>query len=243
MRLEGKPVSDKVDSWTKLRTGKGKKLFAVMVRPNEGDLAYLRGIQRKGEKVGVQVDAEEFDDVWDAREHIFFDSSSYHGIIAMGPDSFLAKSTIPPDKDVDGATPDSQWYACTADAVMEILWHYDIDPSGKHVVIVNRSQTVGLPLAQMMLDGDATVTVCHSKTEHLRRHTSAADIVVTAVGKGPIFTKPEDFKPGAIVIDVGMDADLRGDVDFEACRVENYATNKDVGRVTTSMLMKHVGEA
>lgn len=241
MRLEGKPVSDKVDSWIKLRTGKDKKLLAVMRNPGEGDRAYLRGIERKGEKVGVQVDAEEFDAALDMVRYVDEHSEAYDGIIAIG--SCLLKHIVPPEKDVDGFHDNSPWYACTADAVMEILWHYDIDPAGKHVVIVNRSQTVGRPLAEMMLDGDATVTVCHSQTKHLRRHTSAADIVVTAVGKGPIFTQPEDFAPGAIVIDVGMDADLRGDVDFEACRVETYATNKDVGRVTTSVLMRHVGEA
>ena len=244
MRLEGKPVSLEIDD-TRLSFSNDPSLLVAMLNPNEGDLAYLRAIERKGEKVGVRVDSFEADSFYHGRSIINDNVDEYSGIIVLDSTHgySILKSYIPDERDVDGANTSSPWYSATADAVMEILDFYGVDLEGKHVVIVNRSRTVGRPLAEMMLSRDATVTVCHSHTKHLRRHTSMADIVVTAVGKGTLFTQPEDFKPGAIVIDVGMDKDLRGDVDFEACRIETYATNKDVGAVATSMLMAHVKEA
>lgn len=244
MRLEGKPVSDEIDD-TRRSFSSDPSLLVMLYKPNEGDLAYLRAIERKGEKVGVEVESVEVKKTLAGVDYLHNSTEHHSGVIVL--DSYFTcgglKQFIPSEKDVDGANPRSPWYSATADAVMEILDFYGVDLEGKHVVIVNRSRTVGRPLAEMMLSRDATVTVCHSKTNRLRRYTSMADIVVTAVGKGPLFTQPEDFKPGAIVIDVGMDKDLRGDVDFEACRVENYATNKDVGAVATSMLMAHVKEA
>ena len=244
MRLEGKPVSDEIDD-TRLSRTDDPSLLVAMLNPSEDDHAYLRAIERKGEKVGVKVDSFEADSLYHGLGIINDNVDEYSGIIVLDstPGYSVLKRRIPDERDVDGANSSSPWFSATSDAVMEILDFYGVDLEGKHVVIVNRSRTVGRPLAEMMLSCDATVTVCHSQTKRLRRHTSMADIVVTAVGKGPLFTQPEDFKPGAVVIDVGMDKDLRGDVDFEACRVENYATNKDVGAVATSMLMAHVKEA
>ena len=133
--------------------------------------------------------------------------------------------------------------ACTPFGVMKMLEKYGIDPKGKTAVVLGRSNIVGKPMAMLLLNADATVTVCHSKTENLQKVCASADILVVAIGKAK-FVTADMVKEGAVVIDVGMDRDengkLCGDVDFEA--VENKASYitpvpGGVGPMTITMLM------
>lgn len=163
--------------------------------------------------------------------------------------------SILPEKDVDGLNPSNMGRAmykrygllpCTPAGIMVLLSRYSVDARGKHAVIVNRSPEVGKPLAMLLLNRDATVTVCHSKTKGIEDHTRRADILVSAVGGRPQFLIREDMvKPGAAVIDVGMnrvEGRLCGDVDFE--RVLHRASYISpvpggVGPMTIVMLLRN----
>ena len=128
---------------------------------------------------------------------------------------------------------------------MELLKYYRIDPAGKRAVVVGRSNIVGKPMALLLLAADATVTVCHSRTKNLAAVTREADILVSAVGRAGMIT-PDMVKPGAVVIDVGMNRDgngkLCGDVDFDAVApVASYLTPVPggVGPMTVTMLLRN----
>ncbi len=134
---------------------------------------------------------------------------------------------------------------CTPAGVMNLLDAYGINPKGKHAVIIGRSNIVGKPMAMLLLHADATVTICHSKTENIKDITREADILVAAVGR-PKFVTEDMIKPGAVVIDVGInrgaDGKLCGDVDFEAaCRVASAVTPVPggVGPMTIAMLLEN----
>ena len=138
---------------------------------------------------------------------------------------------------------------CTPAGIIEMLHHENIATAGKNCVIVGRSNIVGKPMAMLMLRENATVTVCHSKTENLASFTSNADILIAAVGRAKMITA-DMVKPGAAVIDVGMNRDengkLCGDVDFESVsKVAGAITPVPggVGPMTVAMLMRNTAEA
>ena len=159
---------------------------------------------------------------------------------------------IAPAKDVDGChfvqkgklwTGEPELIPCTPYGVIKLLDHYNIPIEGKSAVVVGRSNLVGKPLAQLLLDRNATVTICHSRTRDLGEVTSRADIVCVAIGKAK-FLKADMVKEGAVVIDVGMDRDengkLCGDVDFAAVKDKaSYITpvSGGVGPMTITMLL------
>ncbi len=159
---------------------------------------------------------------------------------------------IPPQKDVDGFSEENIGklcmdekclVACTPNGVMKMLEKYGIDPKGKHAVVIGRSNIVGKPMAMLLLNADATVTVCHSKTKNLREECLRADILVAAIGKAKFVTS-DMVKEGAVVVDVGMNRDesgkLCGDVDFENVKEKcSYITPVPggVGPMTITMLM------
>ncbi|MFN8792416.1 MAG: bifunctional 5,10-methylenetetrahydrofolate dehydrogenase/5,10-methenyltetrahydrofolate cyclohydrolase [Bdellovibrionales bacterium] len=161
---------------------------------------------------------------------------------------------IPFEKDVDGFTKTSLGalargralaVSCTPAGVMELLKHYQIDVAGLHCVVVGRSLIVGKPMALLLLNADATVTVCHSRTRNLQQITKSADLVVVAAGK-PGLLGAEDFKKGAIVLDVGIHRDgpkkVRGDVRFEGLDKVAKAASPvpgGVGPMTIMMLMQN----
>src|SRR5579863_661876 len=180
-----------------------------------------------------------------------------HGILVQLPlpphiDSHKVIEAIAAEKDVDGfhvanagalMTGLPQFRPCTPYGVVKMLEAYDIPISGKHAVVIGRSNIVGKPMALLLLEAGATVTVCHSKTTDLSRHTRSADIVVAAVGKRNILTG-DMVKPGATVIDVGMNKNdagkLCGDVDFASVsQVAGYVTPVPggVGPMTITMLL------
>lgn len=188
--------------------------------------------------------------------------ANIHGILVQAPVprhlSFEAiVAAIDPAKDVDGFHPVNLGrllrgqpcsVACTAKGVMAMLRRYGIDPAGKHAVVVGRSTVVGKPTALLLLEADATVTVCHRYTEDLGYFTRQADILVVAVGKPGLITA-DMVKPGAAVIDVGItrvDGNVVGDVDFAAVReVAGWLTPVPggVGPMTVAMLMENTVEA
>ena len=173
--------------------------------------------------------------------------------LPMGLDEVSAISTIAPGKDVDGLNPYNLGMLlqkapgivpCTPKGVVVMLRHYGIPIAGSHVVIVNRSKLVGRPLSQLLLNSDATVTVCHTKTRELSSLCKEADILVTGLGHRSQTVIGESMvKPGAAVVDVGtsvVNGKLMGDVDFDAvCRVAGHITPVPggVGPMTIAMLL------
>ncbi len=182
-----------------------------------------------------------------------------HGILLQHPvphliDERSAFDAISIEKDVDGVT--TQGFAqnafgfaafpsCTPAAIMAILDYYSLPISGKHAVVIGRSPILGKPVSAMLLNKDATVTTCHSKTVHLENIVRSADIVVAAVGK-PRFVQGGWIKPGAVVLDAGYNPGNIGDVDFEACLPYASAITPvpaGVGPVTIATLLKHTVDA
>ena len=165
---------------------------------------------------------------------------------------------IDPEKDVDCFTDVNTgklWLGqhdiapCTAHGIIELLDYYNIDVAGKNCVIVGRSNIVGKPVAALLLEKNATVTICHSKTKDLYKHTTQADIIISAVGK-PKFITWGLVKHGAVVIDVGINRDengkVCGDVDFDGVQDKVCAITPvpgGVGPMTVAVLMKNTLEA
>jgi len=159
---------------------------------------------------------------------------------------------IPPHKDVDGFNPynvgrsliglEPYVYSCTPLGIIKLLEKYSINLEGKNIVVVGRSNIVGKPLAAMLINKSATVTICNSKTINLKDITNKADILISAIGKPKFFTS-DYIRQGAVVIDVGINRDdntLVGDVDFEHVKdIASYITPvpKGVGPMTIAMLM------
>lgn len=177
--------------------------------------------------------------------------------LPMGWDGRELMELIDPKKDVDGLTytnigmlwsGDAMHYPCTAKGIDYLLHENGIRFTGKHVVIVGRSDIVGKPMAAIALENNATVTICHSKTKNLAEHTRMADILVVAVGKPGLITG-DMVKPGAVVVDVGINRTengLVGDVDFDSvAEVAGWITPVPggVGPMTVAMLMNNVARA
>ena len=237
-------------------------LAIVRVGERPDDLAYERGVLKRFEGLGIKVRVEAFDEKISQGEfELEFgrvnEENDIHGILLFQPlpknlDSEAVKKAINPRKDVDCMCEanmakvfkgdDSGYVPCTPMAVMEILKHFEIPVSGKDVTIVGRSVVVGKPLSMLLLGENATVTICHSKTADLAEKCRRADILIAAAGVAKMI-RADFIKPGAVVIDVGINIDdagnLCGDVDFE--KAENIASRitpvpGGVGSVTTSIL-------
>ena len=186
-----------------------------------------------------------------------------HGILLQSPipknlnidEAFRA---IDPEKDIDGFNPynvgllqlgDECFSPCTPAGIIELLKEYNIEIAGKHAVVIGRSDIVGKPMANLLLNNNATVTICHSKTKKLAEITKQADILIAAIGKLKFVTE-DMVKENAVVIDVGMNRDengnLFGDVDFENIKDKvSYITPVPggVGPMTIAILMKNVIKA
>jgi methylenetetrahydrofolate dehydrogenase (NADP+)/methenyltetrahydrofolate cyclohydrolase len=182
-----------------------------------------------------------------------------HGILLQHPvpshiDERAAFEAISIDKDVDGVTAIGfaqtafdygRFPSCTPAAILAILDEYDLSIEGKHAVVIGRSPILGKPVSQMLLNRNATVTICHSKTRDLPQIVRLADIVVAAVGK-PKFVQGDWIKPGAVIMDAGYNPGNIGDVDYDACFLQASAITPvpaGVGPVTIAMLLKHTVDA
>ncbi len=269
--LKGKPVADSICEKIKAdiealgENGITPGLAIVRVGTKPDDIYYESGAIKRMQSVGIEpvsvvVDENISEDELIARIDELNKDNSIDGILLLMPlpkhiDGERVKNTIDPAKDIDGLTPDNmvKLYAgdvtgfapCTPSAVMELLEFYGIDVSGKNVVILGRSLVVGKPLAMLMLQKNATVTVCHSRTNDLRAVCRNADILVAAVGRAKMVTK-EYVKDGAVVVDVGINNDengnMCGDVDFDSVSEVASAVTPvpaGVGSITTSILAKH----
>lgn len=273
--IKGKPVADFISANVKkeaenLRSsGIIPKLMIVRVGEREDDKSYERGALKRMEACSIEAEVKVLpldisqEDFIEKLEEVNSDSS-VHGILLFRPlpkqlDENKIKHIISPEKDVDCLNPlnvakvtegDKAGFApCTPSAVIEILKYYNIAMMGKEAAVLGRSLVVGKPLSMLLLRENATVTVCHSKTQNLSEVTSRADILIAAVGKARMVTA-EYVKEGAAVIDVGINVDnegrLCGDANTESC-VEKAAyvtpVPSGVGSVTTSVLAKHVVQA
>ncbi len=237
-------------------------LAVMLVGDNPASRVYVRNKVKACAEAGIHSVMDEYPadtsaaDVL-ARIRALNADPSIHGILVQLPlpphidvDDVLA--AIAPEKDVDGFHVESLgalmagkpgFQPCTPHGVMEILDHYQVPLAGRNAVVVGRSNIVGKPMALMLLGRDATVTICTSKTRDLAAHTRAADIVVVAVGRPRLLTG-DMVKPGAVVVDVGINRDadgkLVGDVDFDSVKeVSGFVTPVPggVGPMTITMLL------
>ncbi len=257
-------IIEKVESWKE--KGIIPNLTIIRVGAREDDLAYERGAKKRMELTGIDCKVLELpEDISQEKLEAEFqkvnEDPKVHGILLFRPlpkhlNEEPLRMMIDPYKDVDGMSPvnmakvfsgDISGHApCTAEAVMEMLDYYQINLTGKKVAIVGRSMVVGRPLSMLMLQKNATVTICHTRTKDLPGTLREAEVLVAAAGKAKMITE-DMVGEGAIVADVGINVDedgnLCGDVDFEAAEKKaSYISPvpRGVGSVTTSVLAKHV---
>ena len=273
--LRGKEVSDAIGaeireklSSVEVMLGRKPRLAIVRCGERPEDLSYERNAVKRIREFGMEAVTVTFPE--DVNDNVFqraFNDlnldKQVDGVLLMRPlppqlnEGFII-SCIDSEKDVDGVSPvnaaglyyGSDCFApCTAQAVLELMKHYDIEPEGMNVVILGRSNVAGKPLAMLLLRENATVTICHSKTRDLQKITRRADILITAMGSPRCITS-DYIKKSAIVIDVGINTDrfgkLCGDVDYEDCSLKASAMTPvpgGIGAVTTAVLAKHLFEA
>ena len=268
--LDGKKLRDKILSDLKLKIDKFEKkpkLVVILAGDNPASKIYVNNKKKTAEKLGILSQVIEYPS--NVSENELLDKISELNkaetvtavLVQLPLPSHISKenimNSIAPEKDVDGFTPynfgklfsgeEPMVYPCTPKGILLLLKEYDIELEGKHVVIIGRSNIVGRPLSQMMLNKNATVTVCHSHTKNLPDIIKTADVVVSAAGKNII--KGEMLKNDCVVVDVGIFKDgngkTRGDVDFEsASRIASYISPVPggVGPMTITSLMLNTVE-
>ncbi|WP_332762883.1 bifunctional 5,10-methylenetetrahydrofolate dehydrogenase/5,10-methenyltetrahydrofolate cyclohydrolase [Pseudarthrobacter sp.] len=257
------------DEARNLETDGLRPTLAVVVATDDGStLWYVRSIERAAESAGINCRIVDLghDATGQVLASVLKDLSSepsVNGIILQTPlppgvDADALVGHIAPEKDIDGANPLSlgrlavgqpSFAPATARAVTEILDHFDIPVAGRNVVVIGRSAVVGKPLSLLLMERDATVTVCHSSSGALEKYTRTADVVVVAAGRTGLLNGGH-ISSGAVVIDVGTnvlsDGSLVGDVDEASVRGIAGALTPvpgGVGSVTTSLLLLHTTEA
>ncbi|PIQ77989.1 bifunctional methylenetetrahydrofolate dehydrogenase/methenyltetrahydrofolate cyclohydrolase [Candidatus Peregrinibacteria bacterium CG11_big_fil_rev_8_21_14_0_20_46_8] len=239
------------------------KLVILLVGDNPASLSYIKQKTRAAEHVGIVAELLRLPVSTSTKKLLAIieklnKDKKVHGILVQLPlppkiDAAKIGAAVAPHKDVDGFDvvnlgalfkEDERLAPCTPQGVIRMLDHYKIPTAGKHAVIVGRSNIVGKPLSLMLINRDATVTVCHSKTKNLAAHTRQADIVIMAVGKAKLL-KSSMIKKGAVVIDVGINrvgGKLVGDVDFTAVsKKARFITPVPggVGPMTVACLMRN----
>lgn len=269
--IDGKVVSAEVKARVKKAVEQLKEsgvqpcLATVLVGDDPASATYVGSKQNDAKEVGIATRDHRLAATFKQDEllelvHLLNNDSKVHGILVQLPlpkhiDEFEIITALSPLKDVDGLTPYNAGMLqsgmgllkpCTPSGIIELLDYYKIDISGMDAVVVNRSNLVGKPLALLLLERNATVTICHSKTKDLSEKLRNADLVVTAVGNRQRFTLTADMiKEGAIVIDVGtarLNNRLVGDADFESVKQRaSWVTPVPggVGLMTRAMLLKN----
>jgi len=270
-REAARSIKEELAKKVQLLAAKGSrpKLGIIRVGARPEDISYEKGIMKNCESIGISCEVTALsedtsnEDFMKALEAANSDKS-INGILVFRPlpahiDEDKARNMINPAKDIDCMNPynlakvfegdDSGFEPCTPAAVMEIIRFFGINLQGENVAVIGRSMVVGKPLSMMLLKENATVTICHSRTKDIKSIVSRADIVVAALGKARAIGT-DYIKPGAVVIDVGVnwapEGGICGDVDFD--KVKGIASKitpvpGGVGAVTTLMLLKHVVEA
>jgi len=271
IRIDGlevaKNIKNKVAEITSDLKSKGINpcLATILVGDNSASATYVRNKHKACEEVGIitkdhtpsaDITQEELNQLIEKLN----EDNTVHGILVQLPlpphlNEFDTTTQILPEKDVDGLTPPNvgllsigkaMLVACTPSGIIEMCRHYNIELEGKNVVIINRSNLVGKPLYHLLLQNNATVTTCHSKTKDLKKVCLDSDIIITGVGNREIFKlTPEMVKENAVVIDVAttrLDGKLVGDADFtEIIEKASYASPVPggVGPMTVAMLLKN----
>jgi len=273
--LDGKAIAAKIQQELSIaikqlqpKIGRPPGLAVVMVGDNPASAAYVRNKEKACAKVGIasfgqhfpaQTTLEELEEVIAVLNH----DERVDGILVQLPlpnhlDAVTLLHQIDPDKDADGLHPvnlgrlirgETGLRSCTPAGVMRLLQEYEISLEGKQAVVVGRSILVGKPMALMLLEADATVTIAHSRSHDLKSITQNADILIAAVGR-PGLISADMVKPGAVVVDVGMNrvtdasgnSRLVGDVDFEStASVVGFITPVPggVGPMTVAILLQN----
>ena len=268
--LDGKAVSLKVKESVKIRADELKKfgveptLAVVLVGEDKASQTYVRAKEKACNEYGIKSVAHRLSENTTQNEllaliNVLNLDDSIHGILVQLPlpkhiDTNVVLAAIDPRKDVDGfhavnvgklVSGLDGFVPCTPLGVMEILKEYGIDVAGLNAVVIGRSNIVGKPMANLLLNASATVTVTHSKTKNLKEICKNADLIVAAIGK-PFFLKADMVKDGAVVVDVGInrldDGRLVGDVDFDEVAPKcSYITPVPggVGPMTIAMLLNN----
>jgi len=270
-KIDGIEVSNEVKEILKRAVQKLKSdglqpcLATILVGNDPASMTYVRNKHKACESVGIKTkdynlsntaSQEELDKIIDDLNN----DRGVHGILVQLPlprqlNEFTTISRILPLKDVDGLTPQnvgllsmgkSILKACTPSGIMEMFYYYKINLEGKNIVMINRSNLIGKPLYNLLLQNNATVITCHSKTKNLKEHCQNADIIITAVGDRTKFKLTSDMiKQGAIVIDVAIsrhNGKLVGDTDYDdIIQRASWATPVPggVGPMTVAMLLKN----
>ena len=272
--IDGKKVSGQIRNRLaeevqklKKKTGKTPGLATVLVGDDPASAVYVRnknkicgelGFQSFEQKLSADTSEEQLLQLVGELNS----NKDIHGILVQLPlpdqiDSEKILQAIDPKKDVDGFHPvnvgklvvgNALLTPCTPTGIIELLDHYDIEISGKHAVIIGRSNIVGKPVSMLLLHRNATITICHSRTQDLEEVTRSADIIVAAVGRANFVTE-EMVSEGTVVIDVGInrvDGKLTGDVDFEpVSKKASHITPVPggVGPMTIALLMENTLKA
>ena len=272
--MDGKQLAKKIRSNLKIECeelknkGISPKLAVIMVGNDSASKVYVKNKSKACEDVGIEFEEfllteettqQELENLIEELNH----NEDIHGILLQSPiprdlDINKAFEKISPEKDVDGFNPinvgklalnKDTFVSCTPYGIMKMFEEYNIDLTGKDVVIIGRSNIVGKPMIQCTLNKNATVTVCHSKTKNLSEHTNRADVLISAIGK-PNFITADMVKDNAIVIDVGInrteEGKIVGDVEFQSVEKKaEYITPVPggVGPMTIAMLMNNVIKA
>lgn len=272
--INGKLISGQIKDELKLEVEQLKKqgkeccLAVIQVGNDPASTVYVSNKKKACEYIGIRSLSYELDENTTEEELLNLiyqlnEDSKVHGILCQLPlpahiDEKKVLNTISPKKDVDGFHPqnvgalvvgDFGFVSCTPAGIIQLLKRSKVEIAGKHCVVVGRSNIVGKPVSLLMLQENATVTICHSKTKNLKEVCKEADILIVAMGK-PCFITKEYVKDGAVVIDVGIHRDennkLCGDVDFADVEPVCSAITPvpgGVGPMTICMLMKNCVEA
>ena len=272
--LGGRLVASELKQQVALQVGQLAKrgikpfLATIQVGDDPASSSYLRGKHKAADEVGIQSEnhhlpANTPQDKLEALLGQLNISPRVHGILVQLPlprgfdEDRMIERTIP-YKDVDGLHPINQGklaagkeelVPCTPKGIIKLLSHYKVPIAWQRAVIINRTTLVGRPLANLFLNRDATITICHSKTPNVAQITKTADILVSAVGRETFQIKPDHVKPKATVVDVGLtrvDGKLRGDVDFETVsRLVGFITPVPggVGPMTVACLLENTVQA
>lgn len=269
--IDGKKISEEIKDELKIEIAKLKNkpsLAVIIVGNNPASQIYVQNKKNACEKIGIKSFSYELDEKIEEKEILKLinelnEDKKINGILVQLPlpkhiDEKNIIEAINPKKDVDGFHPlnigkmilrEETLLPCTPSGIIELLKKSKINIEGKHAVILGRSNIVGKPVAELLLNENATISICHSKTENLNEITRQADILIVSIGKAQ-FIKKEMIKKDVVIIDVGINRmenkKIYGDVDFDDCFEKSSLITPvpgGVGPMTIAMLMKNTLKA